>query len=89
MTTKMEQQIEVLKASFGKRNTISFEAADKLCEILDAACEDACEIMVREKIKFVWMPALNRLRNKFSWSQSRIDTLIKSQKGNQTCAKQS
>lgn len=83
---KLEEQISYLKQAFGSRETISMAAADRLTVILNQAGEDACEIMVREKIKFVWMPAANRLRNKFGWSQSKIVELIKAQvKESQIC----
>ena len=70
-------KIEQLKAAFAKRDRIPVDAAVELTALLDKAPEDALVILVRERVKFCWMPALTRLQSKFKWSRDRVDALLK------------
>jgi hypothetical protein len=68
-------QIKTLKAALGNLQTIPFSKADELLEIIDRAPEEALIEMVRERIKFLWMPASRRLREDFKWSADRVQAL--------------
>jgi len=74
--TTIQRQVEFIKATLAGRDTISLEAGEKLLAILDAASPAALEILYRERVKFAWMPARNRLQGKFGYVASdlaRID----------------
>jgi len=60
-----------LKANFETVDTISTEHARRLITILNDAPREALEIMVRERIKFCWMPARMRLvtEHGMSWEE--------------------
>ena len=71
MTTN--QLIAELKTNFETVETISSEHARRLIDILNMAPREALEIMVRERIKFCWMPARMRLVTEYdmSWDEVR------------------
>lgn len=71
----LEENIALVKSIFGDRETISFDAADNLTEILDEASEDALIVLVKEQVKFCHMPAGFRLIRKFGWTSERVASL--------------
>lgn len=77
MSKNIIEQVETLKVQMAKFERISTESAVKLTALLDEAGEDALEVIVRARIKFMWMPALNRLQSKFKWDRKRLDSLLK------------
>jgi hypothetical protein len=79
ISPKVQAQIQVLKTTFGKLERISDEAGEKLLKIIHESPEEACVAMVEARIKFCWMPALNRLQNHFKWSRERVQTLLRKQ----------
>lgn len=77
ISKKVQEQIQVLKATLGKLERISDEAGDRLLKIIHESPEEACVAMVEARIKFCWMPAVNRLQNHFKWSRDRVQTLLR------------
>jgi len=73
--TTIQRQVEFIKATLAGRDTISLEAGEKLLAILDCASPAALEILFRERVKFAWMPARNRLMSKFGYTATEVAKL--------------
>ncbi len=56
------QQLDFIAEAFAKRETIPMDAAEKALKLLDRAPKDALQMIVDRKVKFLWMPAMRRLR---------------------------
>ena len=59
MTT--EQQLDFIADTFAARETISMSAVEKALSLLDQAPQEALQMIVDRKIKFLWVPAKRRL----------------------------
>lgn len=66
------QNIQTVKAAFAKLETIPFSKADELLKIVDAADRETLETIVRERIKFLWMPASTRLQKRYNMTLEQV-----------------
>lgn len=62
MTLKMAKEVQ---ATMAKVERISTDHADKLLALLDKAPQEALQWLYDNRVKFCWMPAARRLREKF------------------------
>jgi hypothetical protein len=69
-------QLEAIAATMETVDAIPLNAAGRLLSILNVAPAEALEMLVRRRVKFCWMPAANRLRGKFGYSERRIKSLL-------------
>ena len=70
MTTA--QQIDKIAAVFNSRESLSFDHADRLIEIMDSADSEALLLMARRNIKFVTRLAVRRLKENFGFTDAQI-----------------
>jgi hypothetical protein len=61
----IKEQLEAIAQAFEVRQTISFDAAEKVLGLLDKAPKEALELLVARRVKFLWIPAKRRLVEKF------------------------
>jgi hypothetical protein len=79
----LQAMLAELKQAFGERETIPFEAAGKLMDLLDQAPEDALVLIVQHRIKFADNLARMRLVRRFKWSNERLRHLLDSREKTQ------
>lgn len=60
----IKQQLEMIAAKMENVQTISIEHASRLLSLLDHAPNDALQMLVDRKVKFMWMPARRRLQER-------------------------
>jgi len=63
MTTAGEQ-LETLAEILGKQETVPLEHADRLCEMLRRAPDEALELIYRRRVKFCWAIARRILQER-------------------------
>lgn len=69
-------EMQKIAEAFKNVTSISADHAEKLLDLLDQAPAEALEMLVVNKVKFCKLPAVRRLREKFGYSEDRINTLV-------------
>lgn len=65
MSADNVQMVKQLKALFENVRSVSADHAERLLALLDRAPQEALQMLVDERVKFCWVPAARRLREKF------------------------
>ena len=65
MSASNIQMVQQLKTLFASVNSVSADHAEKLLALLDRAPQDALQMLVDERVKFCWIPAARRFREKY------------------------
>jgi len=76
MNAQVQEMVGTLKEQFDGVERVSFEAANKLLDILDEAPREALEILVKERVKFCWRPAMLRLGLHYGMTMHEIKSLF-------------
>ena len=61
----IQQQLEMVAESLAKVERIPCNTAEKMLDLLDRANQEALQMLVDRKVKFLWMPAKRRLVENF------------------------
>ena len=60
-SSQVRAMLESLAASMENRDRIPVESAEKFLALMDQADNEALQLLVDRKVKFLWMPARRRL----------------------------
>lgn len=72
----VEEMVKLIAEKFGAADRISLPHTERLLKLLDAAPEEALVLLVKNRVKFVRVPAGRRLIEKFGWSNERLTDLV-------------
>jgi len=64
LTKKEAALVATCKAAFSGVSHVSTDKAEKLLALLSRAPDAALVVLVRERVKMCWLPALNRLTDR-------------------------